>query len=99
MKKLILVLVCAVFSVSASAQTQKTYRSNREFSEGLKRVGNADGSGNNIYGFVNEAGEEVIPLQYDDASSFSDGLAHAYIKNKCGLIDKTGKVPFQSPFP
>lgn len=41
-----------------------------DFNDGLARVGK-DGK----YGFVNETGEEIVPLQYTAASSFSYGVA------------------------
>ena len=40
-----------------------------------------------LYGYVNEEGEEQIPVEYEDLSSFEDGLAIAK-KNDCfGAID------------
>jgi len=40
---------------------------------------------------------EVIPLQYDDASSFCEGLARVKLNGKWGFINKTGEqiVPLQ----
>ena len=34
----------------------------------------------------------MIPLIYDDAWYFSEGLARVYENGKWGFIDKTGKV-------
>ena len=34
------------------------------------------------YGFINQKGEEIIPLKYDDAMSFSDGKAQVELNNK-----------------
>lgn len=50
---------------------------------------------NKRYGFIDKSGEEVIPLQYDEASSFSSGLAAVKLGNLWGYIDKAGcfKVP------
>ena len=50
------------------------------------------------YAFVDEKGDLVIPFQFEDASSFSDGLAA--VKNtdeEWGFIDTSGKVviPYQ----
>lgn len=72
------------------------------FSEGLARV-EKDGK----CGFIDEAGNLVIPLEYDSDrySYFREGLALVYVGGeylpasqrirtggKCGFIDKTGKV-------
>ena len=48
------------------------------------------------WGFINEAGEEVIPPQYEEALRFSDGLA-AVNNGKWGFIDRDGNeiVPLQ----
>jgi len=58
------------------------------------------------YGFINKTGKEVIPLQFDDAYSFQDGMAavlkfqdwyEGFTINKIGYIDTTGKliIPYQ----
>ena len=54
---------------------KKTYRYKARFSEGLAIVSNNDFYGNSKYGFVNESGEEVIPLIYDWAQPFENGTA------------------------
>ncbi len=43
------------------------------------------------YGFIDETGKEVIPCIYDDADSFSGGLANVKKDGKWGYIDKLGK--------
>ena len=47
------------------------------------------------YGYIDREGKEVIPLIYDGAFNFSEGLARVAIedsgKEKCGYIDTTGK--------
>lgn len=40
----------------------------------------------------------VIPLQFDYAGSFSEGLARVQIGWKYGLIDKTGKIVIEPMF-
>ena len=56
------------------------------------------GYGQTKYGFINTAGEVVIPAKYYLAKDFSDGLAvveewsSASNKAFCGYIDKTGTV-------
>lgn len=53
------------------------------------------------YGYVDAAGQIVVPLQYDKAQSFQEGLAavamsrplaNVVMIDKWGFIDKTGKV-------
>lgn len=59
-----------------------------------------------FYGFIDKTGKEVIPLRYESASDFSEGLARVFTgdfifdedgngsyigEGKWGYIDKTGK--------
>ena len=44
-----------------------------------------------LYGYVNAKGEYVITPQFEEAQSFSEGLAAVKIDNKWGYIDTTGK--------
>ena len=50
-----------------------------------------------LWGYINAAGKEVIPVQYTDTHEFSEGLAPVEQNGKWGYIDKTGKtlIPFQ----
>ncbi|MEP7148028.1 MAG: WG repeat-containing protein [Acidobacteriota bacterium] len=41
-------------------------------------------------GFIDKSGSIVIPVKYDVANSFSEGLAPVSINGKWGFIDKTG---------
>lgn len=43
------------------------------------------------WGFVNEAGEEVIPCIYDEVGAFSRGLVRVQLKGKWGFINMAGK--------
>lgn len=43
------------------------------------------------YGYINKTGKEVIPLKYDFADDFSEGLARVVLDDKAGYIDKIGK--------
>jgi WG containing repeat len=64
-----------------------------DFSEGLAGVQVGD-----QWGFINHAGEMVIPPQFDDcAGEFSEGLASVRIGYKWGAIDPTGNlvIPLQ----
>lgn len=53
---------------------------------------------NNKWGFVNEEGKIVIEPQYDNAKSFSYGLAAVYSKGKWGFIDKNNEVVIDYQF-
>ena len=63
------------------------------FSDGLALVSNYDLSGKTYqkYGFINKSGELVIPLIYEYAESFENGLSVVGINKKYGIIDNTGK--------
>lgn len=65
------------------------------FSEGLLGVYD----GNNKYGFINQKGEVVIPLDYDEIRSFHEGLAGVLKDGQWGFIDKSNKavIDFQYP--
>ena len=43
-------------------------------------------------GYLDQKGKLVIPLKYDDACPFSEGIASVKMKDKWGCIDKEGKV-------
>jgi hypothetical protein len=70
-----------------------------EFSEGLICVASIwDGSWDNRkYGFVDEKGKVVVPLEYDFRGDFNyyrfqEGLARVEKDRKYGFVDKTGRV-------
>ena len=43
------------------------------------------------WGYIDQTGRLVIPLTFDRASPFSEGLAAVDVKEKTGYIDATGK--------
>ena len=49
-------------------------------------------------GFIDKTGRMVIDPKFDDARSFSNGLAAVKIDNKWGYIDKTGVVVIKAEF-
>ncbi len=62
------------------------------FAEGLAVVGRR-GPGDAIeetLGFIDKTGTVVIPVQFDEARAFSEGLAMASVRHSRGFIDKTG---------
>ncbi|WP_392420193.1 WG repeat-containing protein [Capnocytophaga canis] len=46
---------------------------------------------NGKWGFFDKDGREVIPLKYDGAESFSEGLARVKLNGKYGFVDKDGR--------
>lgn len=68
------------------------------FSEGLAPVCIIIGGGKSAKcGFINKRGHEVIPLQYPELGTFSEGLAAIKKGNKWGYIDRKGDlvIPFK----
>ncbi|MDR2409638.1 MAG: WG repeat-containing protein [Bacteroidales bacterium] len=70
MKKSVLLLVLALMLVCIYGQNKYDYVG--DFSEGLAYV-----ELNGKYGYIDKTGTEVIPLKYDDAWGFSEGLSSA----------------------
>ncbi|MDR2146809.1 MAG: WG repeat-containing protein [Tannerella sp.] len=54
----------------------------------------------NLYGFIDRTGKEIIPLKYDFAGNFVDGLSCVELGDKYGFIDRTGKeaIPLKYDF-
>ena len=50
------------------------------------------------YTVTDKTGKFVINPQFDNAASFSDGLARVEVGNKWGYIDKTGKFEINPQF-
>ena len=77
------------YAINGKTVIKADYEFASEFSEGLARVGK-----NGKYGFINEKGKVVVPIQYVAASNFNYGLAVVKTAdNKSFFIDKMGK-PF-----
>ena len=49
-------------------------------------------------GFIDRTGKIVIPLQFDSANGFSEGLALVTLKGKKLFIDTTGRVQFEAKY-
>jgi hypothetical protein len=49
-------------------------------------------------GFIDATGKIVIPLQFDSANGFSEGLALVTLKGKTFFIDTTGRTVFEARF-
>jgi len=64
-----------------------TYDELGQFSEGRLAV-----KRNDLWGFVNADGIEVIPCRFQEVQNFSDGRAAAKLGNKWGFVDRQGDV-------
>lgn len=65
----------------------------RDFSGGLACVGTVNENGESITaGFINKTGALAIPLIFQNANSFSEGLAQVKKNGKWGYINKTGTM-------
>jgi TonB family protein len=85
-KRIILLVVLAL--QCALAQLPVTQPSER-----LTRV--VDGSKT---GYMNGAGQWVVPAQFAGGGEFSEGLAPVMVEGKWGYIDETGKLAIASQF-
>lgn len=71
--------------------TKKGYNFISMYIDGRAMFSNNDKHGKFRYGYLNKAGEEVIPLQYESASDFKGGIAVVKVKEeKFALIDRNG---------
>ena len=94
---LIFILLYSLSSLHAQNETWRDdYRQVMDFEEGLAAVWHHNGK----WGFVNEKGKLVIPVQFDGTDSFNDGVCRVVNNNLYGLIDKKGKfiVPCKYKF-
>lgn len=64
-----------------------TYDELGQFSEGRLAV-----KRNDLWGFVNADGLEVIPCRFQEVQNFSNGRAAAKLGNKWGFVDRQGDV-------
>jgi hypothetical protein len=65
---------------------EDVFYSDGEFAGTVKRLVNQK------WGFIDKTGAVVIPLIYDTAYSFSDGVAEVWLDGEWGFIDKTGST-------
>lgn len=61
-----------------------------DFSEGLARVRRGS-----KWGYINEAGEEIIPLIYDYAHDFHNGTTSVKFGNENPRINRHNKIVFK----
>ncbi len=92
-----------VYDKSGQKRGSGVFRFARHFSDGLAAVGNPNEFGELKWGFVNESGEIVIPLQFSiEPGDFSGGLAFVTPVNKSefrhAYIDKSGSIKIRLNF-
>jgi len=85
--------------LSGKTVIKPVYQDIGDFSEGLAEVSIYSKTNDRCVGYIDKAGEIVIPAIYEKCSPFSGGTALAYKKDTTYLIDKTGKVLFQTVNP
>lgn len=71
---------------SSPSSLQERYDQVGEFINGMAKV-----KLNNLYGFINEAEEEVIAPQYEVVGDFSEGLVATVLNGLVGYIDTEGR--------
>lgn len=82
---------CGYLDINGDPIVPKIYESCGDFSENFAYV-----SRDRKCGYISVDGTELIPINsFDDCGSFREGLAVIKIKNKKGLINKTGKIVIQ----
>ena len=86
-----LLSIVILFSVTAFAQKggkkpASGYDIIHPFKNGIAKVEIAG-----KYGFINEAGEEYIPVKYDFIGPFKNGLAIVSLNGRRGLINEAGE--------
>ncbi|TYQ30105.1 WG repeat-containing protein [Pseudanabaena sp. UWO310] len=67
-----------------------------DFSDGLAAVPDYF-FGKKSYGYINTNGQMVIKPQFDEAYSFSEGIATVRIDEQLYIIDKSGRIIAKSP--
>ncbi len=65
-----------------------------QFSEGFSCVKNEEG----LWGYIDTAGDLVIPYQFEEANAFSCGLALVKTDGRYGFIDFDGKAVIQAVY-
>lgn len=73
------------FKNNTGIQIEPEYQYAFDFTEGLALV-----QMNNLWGFIDENNDIIVPLIYDRCSEFSDGKATVIMDGKIGVLDNKG---------
>lgn len=85
------------YSIEIVVEPSLYYDYINPFSDGMAMVAKQDSDYSVTYGFINEKGEEVIPLEFTNAYNFSEGLAAVKYKGgNAAYIDKGGNEVIKS---
>jgi len=85
MRRVLIIVIFSLISVSSNAQVPSV-RTLFPIEE------------NGRHGYIDASGRIVIPPQFDDAWSFSEGLAPVLVGDKWGFIDETGTIVIAPQF-
>ena len=80
----------ASFLAYGVANKKKRFSAIGRFSEGLAPV-----KGKIQWGYINKGYDVVIPLMYERAFSFKEGLGMVVLNSQYGFIDHTGQYRFR----
>jgi len=83
---------------SVSILGQKRLSEYKLFNEQAFHNGLAKVKNNGKYGFIDQFGEEIVPVIYDEVYLFSEGLAAVKFRDKWGFIDDAGKMIIEPTF-
>lgn len=79
--------------------TKKSYSYIGQFQDSRAVVANTMDDGRYLYGYLDENGEEVIPIQFEVAQDFHDGKAVVNMKEKeNAIIDREGRILQKFPY-
>ncbi len=76
---------------------QSEYDERSSLSKKINESGLIKVENNGKYGWKNEKGDIVIPIQYDMAMDFDEGLAMVTLNDVVGFVDKYGNSTFNPP--
>ena len=84
----------AMIDINGNVQSKTEYQDVKIFNDttyAAVKIGD-------LWGYVDKDGKLVIPAQFEDARSFSNGFAAVKVEGKWGFIDLDGKTVIQPQF-
>ena len=93
MKKISFIALLFIAFVCLNSCEENILKENGTPSEDLTKLWPAQTDISELWGYINERGEMVIPPTYSYAFGFSCGKAKVYLQDhRVAFIDKTGKI-------